>query len=201
MFGILLVEFKIIDFLNNFGNQLLSHLLGTCQAHVGQIKLHLCLGMGDLSICMGSRILLGQLLNGVYKRHLKHSFTKQPIEFFITHQIGLLQLGHANLLGDQFGGHLSVLNYVLFNNKIINFVKRHVSNAMQLQVIGFYGLILIEFINILLFYCLPPIFDYLDLLTESWRFTFVLRPFGRGSWVSVCVFRRFGMLSMSCLNS
>jgi hypothetical protein len=198
LFGVLLVVFQIIYFLDHFCYQLLFHLLGTGQAHVGQVELYLCLGMGHLSWCIGYILrAFGQLLNGIDKRHLKHSFAKQPIEFFITHQIGLLQLCHPNLLGDELSGHLSIFNNVLFNHEIINFVKRHISDAMEFQVIGFYGFVLVELVNILFFYCLPPIFDHLDLFAKGWSFVFVLSPFGSRSCGSLSIFSSFSMLSMN----
>jgi hypothetical protein len=99
------------------------------------------------------------------------------------------------LLGDELGGHLSILNDVLFDYKIVNFVKRHISDAMELQMIGLDGLVLVVLLDIAFLYCLPPIFDDLDLFTEGWRLVFSFSPLGSWSGGSVGVFSRFGMLS------
>ena len=88
---------------------------------------------------------------------------------------------------------MSILNDVLFDYEIIHFIKGHVDDAMELKMVGFDGLVLVVLLDIAFFYCLPPIFDDLDLFTESWRFVFGFSPLGSWSGGSVGVFSRFGM--------
>ena len=189
----MLVELQVLDLLEHLCVEVPFDLVRTRQAHRGEVKLNFWLGLR----CFCRRLrstLLSQLLDGIDKRHLEHSFTEQPVEFFVAHQTGLLQLGHANLLGDELGGHLSILNDVLFDYEVVYFVKRHISDAMELQVIGLDGLVLVVLLDIAFFYRLPPILDDLDLFTEGWRLVFGFSPLGSWSGGSVGVFSHFGML-------
>ena len=70
-------------------------------------------------------------------------------------------------------------------------------DAMELKMVSFNGLVLVVLLDIAFFYCLPPIFDDLDLFTESWRFVFGFSPLGSWSGGSLGVFSRFGMPSVN----